>query len=180
MKKWLSMFLVLVTASAASASLVEIRPIPEGEPGSASNPLWSSDEVVVLVYTDTPLVGLDAILTLDGPATIVGALDEATAASYGWDPRFTYDPIVPGAAVEICGGNFDGAPGPIVGWFRVRCEDYGEVTATVLGATVYGGSMDINYETPEITGSITIYQLPEPMTIGLLGLGVVVVLRRRR
>lgn len=180
MKKLVSLLLVLAVTSVASASLVDIRPIPDGEPGSVGNPLLPSDEIVIPVYTDTALVGLDCTLTLVGAATIIGALDKATAAAYGWDPGFTYDPIVPGPAVEIGAGNFSGAPGPVVGWFLVHCDSIGDVTATLTASTGYGGSMDISYGTPVITGSIIITQaIPEPMTIGLLALGGLALLPRR-
>jgi hypothetical protein len=91
------------------------------------DPLRPSDEIVIPVYTDTTLLGLDVTLTLVGPGTIVGALDKATAASYGWDPGFTFDPTLPGAAVEIGAGNFSGAPGPVVGFYLIHCDDYGPV-----------------------------------------------------
>jgi hypothetical protein len=175
MKKLMTLLLVLAMASVASASMVWID---QGDmPGE---PLWPSDTVVVPVYTDTTLLGLNCTLTLSGPGTIVGALDKATAASYGWDPGFTYDPVLPGQAVEIGAGNFGGAPGPVVAFYLIHCDDYGDVTATLTASTGYGGSMDINYGTPQIGGTITIHQIPEPMTIALLGLGGLALLRRRK
>jgi cyclic lactone autoinducer peptide len=175
MKKLVSLLLVLAVTSVASASTVWID---QGD--VPQQPLWPSDTVVVPVYTDTTLIGLDATLTLTGPGTIVGALDKATAASYGWDPGFTYDPILPGSAVEIGAGNFGGAPGPVVGFYLIHCDDYGPVTATLRASTGYGGSMDITYGTPQIGGTITIHQVPEPMTVALLGLGGLALLRRRK
>lgn len=172
--KWLSVFLVLVTASAASASMVWID---QGDVPPVG--LWPSDTHVIPVYTDTPLLGLDCTLTLDGPGTIVGALDKATAAAYGWDSGFTYDPVVPGSAVEIGAGNFSGAPGPVVAWFLVHCDGYAGIIATLTASTGYGGSMDISYGTPVISGSIII-PVPEPIAIGLLALGGLAMLRRRR
>lgn len=175
MKEWFSVFLVLVTSAAAAAAMVWIERGHLGPPGRPP----PSGTVAVSVHTDTALVGLDAILTVEGPATIVGALDKATAASYGWDSGFTYDPVLPGPVVEIGAGNFGGAPGPIVGFYLIHWDGVGDVTATLTAGTGYGGSMDISYGTPEITGSIR-WIIPEPMTIGLLGLGGLGLLRRRR
>jgi hypothetical protein len=175
MKKFMTILLVLAMASVASASSVWID---QGDvPG---DPLRPSDEIVIPVYTDTTLLGLDVTLTLVGPGTIVGALDKATAASYGWDPGFTFDPTLPGAAVEIGAGNFSGAPGPVVGFYLIHCDDYGPVTATLTASTGYGGSMDVTFGTPQIGGTITIHQVPEPMTVALLGLGGLALLRRRK
>jgi cyclic lactone autoinducer peptide len=176
MKKLVSLLLVLAVTSVASASMVWID---QGDV-PLEEKLWPSDTVVVPVYTDTALLGLDCTLTLTGPATIVDALSKSTAAAYGWDSGFTYDPVLPGAAVEIGAGNFSGAPGPLVGFFLVHCDGYGDVTATLTASTGYGGSMDITYGVPQIGGQIIIPQMPEPMTIALLGLGGLVLLRRRK
>lgn len=168
------LLVVLTAASAASASMVWID-----QADVPTEPLAPSETVVIPVYTDTALLFLDALLELEGPATIVGALDKATAAAYGWEPGFTYDPVVPGTAVEIGAGNFDGAPGPIVGWYLIRCDDYGDVTANLLEAEHYGMCLDIDMERPYVGGAIIIHQVPEPMTMALLGLGGLALLRGR-
>ncbi|MHC4527306.1 MAG: right-handed parallel beta-helix repeat-containing protein, partial [Planctomycetota bacterium] len=153
------LLVVLTAASSALASIVDIRPIQPGEPGSAENPLAPSDTLVIPVYTDTALLCMDACLELDGPATIVDALSKSTAAAYGWDPVFTFDPVVPGTAVSICGCNLDGAPGPIVGWYLIRCDDYGDVTATLREGD-FGRSATVDGERPSVVGQIIIHQEP--------------------
>jgi hypothetical protein len=169
MNRLFGLIVVFVIGSVASATVISIEPIPEGQPGSASNPLAPSDEVVIPVYTDYTLVGVDVILELQGPATIVGALDKPTAAAYGWDPGFTYDPVIPGTAVEISGGgNFAGNPGPVVGWYLIRCDDYGDVTATLQEGHYYGVCMDIDMERPDVVGQITIHQVPPVPTVTLV------------
>ncbi|MHC4474615.1 MAG: PEP-CTERM sorting domain-containing protein [Planctomycetota bacterium] len=182
-KRFVTLLLLVAVTSAASASIVSIEPIPEGEPGSASNPLVPSDEIVVLLYTDTALYGVDAFLRITGPGTIVAAMGPAEAPSYGWEPGWNaLEPIgVPGPEVEIAGAHFMvGNPGPVIGYWLIHCDGYEPVTAKVHGGYGYGGSNDTNYQTPDFVGTITIYQVPEPLTVGLLGLGGLFLLRRRQ
>jgi hypothetical protein len=179
-KKWLSVFMVLATASAASATIVEILPIPEGEPGSAANPLMPSDEIVIPVFSDNGLISLYAILTVtEGPATIVGAIDTADCADYGWDPTLSMHPSgVPGQSVEIGLGTVGTPPSGLVAYYLLHCDNTGLVTVTLTPSDAPG--MDIDLIEPTITGTITIHQVPEPMTLGLLGLGGLAMLRRRK
>ncbi|MHC4863247.1 MAG: PEP-CTERM sorting domain-containing protein, partial [Planctomycetota bacterium] len=174
----------VAVTSVASASIVSIQPIPEGEPGSASNPLMPSDEIVVLLYTDTALYQVSAVLTIDsGSATIVAAMGPVEAPSYGWEPGWnTLLPIgVPGPVVEISGAHFlEANPGPVIGYWLVRCDDYGPVVASLSAGASYGNNRDIYGQEPDFVGTITIYQVPEPLTVGLLGLGGLLLLRRRK
>ncbi|MHC4474616.1 MAG: PEP-CTERM sorting domain-containing protein [Planctomycetota bacterium] len=183
-KRFVTLLLLVAVTSAASASIVSLDAIPEGQPGSPSNPLEMSDEIVVTMSTDTALYGVDAVLTLTGPATIVAAMGPAEAPSYGWEPGWnTLLPImVPSKHVEIGGAHFMvGNPGNPIGYWLIHCDDYGEVTATLTAGLAYGGSNDTNYQTPDFVGTITIYQsIPEPLTVGLLGLGGLFLLRRRQ
>jgi hypothetical protein len=102
------------------------------------------------------------------------------ASGYGWDPGFPIYPIgVPGKSVEIGGGNFSGNASNPVGYWLVHFDGWAEITLTLLPGQAHGGSSDINFETPTITGSGTIF-IPEPMTAALLVLGGLALLRRRK
>ncbi|MHC4111740.1 MAG: hypothetical protein ACYSUY_11745 [Planctomycetota bacterium] len=161
-----NLVVLLVTAAVASAvTTVTLVPIPEGEPGSATNPLEPSDEVVVEVTSDGGLLGLDCILTItDGPATIVDAMCGCDLwVGCPWDPTCFGPPIEPdGKRAEICGVTFAVAPPGIVGWFLLHCDGPGAVSVELTPGTVCGGSLDQNFQVPTITGSMTIHQLSEP------------------
>lgn len=181
MKKMLTLVLLLAIACGVSASSVTLVGIAPGEPGSVENPLYESDTIQIQVTTDTTLVGLDAILTVaSGPGTIVGAIGLADAVSYGWDEGLSFDPIVTGQSAEIGMGNFGGNAGPIVGYYELHCDGPGDVVVTLSSGSYFGGSMDINYGTPDIYGELVIHQVPEPMTMGLLGLGGLFLRRRKK
>jgi hypothetical protein len=170
MKVLLSLVLILTVVSVASAvTTVTLVPIEEGRPGSATNPLSPSDEIVVWVTSDGRLIGLDCILTVDGPGTIVGASSPDDCAIEPWycmwDPRYSFHPAgVPGKSVEIgLGGGESGPSFPgEVAYFVIRCDDVGDVTATLLPGYGFGGTIDHNFEVPTISGSMTIHQIPEP------------------
>ncbi|MHC4474613.1 MAG: PEP-CTERM sorting domain-containing protein [Planctomycetota bacterium] len=181
-KRFVTLLLAVAVTSVASASIVSIQPIPEGEPGSESNPLMPSDKIVVLLYTDLALYGVDAVLTLTGPGTIVDAMSPVEAPDYGWESHPSLAPIMlPGKSVEIAGAHFmAGNPGNPIGYWLIHCDDYGSITATLTAGTAYGVSSDTNYQTPDFEGTVTIYQVPEPLTVGLLGLGGLFLLRRRK
>jgi hypothetical protein len=175
MRKLLSTCLVLAVSTAASASIVSLDPLPP------DTLLLPSDEIVITVSTDTVLFGLDAILDVSGPATIVAAMSPADCAGYGWDPGFPVDPLgVPGKSVEIGGGSFPGNAGNPVGYWLLHCDDYGDVVVTLGAGSAHGGSLDWNYEVPDFVGQLTIHQIPEPMTVTILALGGLAFLRRRK
>lgn len=165
MNRLLSLLVVLVVGSGVSAMDIYPWPIPTGELGSVTNPAFPSDEIVVFVHSDKALVGLDVYLeVVSGPATIVGALDIATAASYGWDPGFTYNPSIAadGKWAEICAGDFGGVGPGIVGYFALHGEGGGEISLRLLAGYRCGGSMDWIYEEPTTGGEIVVYQAPAP------------------
>jgi len=171
MKKLLALLLVLCVASFASASMVTIVGPGPGQPGSAEDPLEESELVTILVTSDTGLYGLDAILTVSGPGTIVDAVRKANCVSYGWDSSLSFDPIITGATAEVGVGNFNGNANVTVGYFTIHCDGPGDVIITLSPGMAFGGSMDVNFGVPTIAGSLVIHQIPEPATIALLCLG---------
>ncbi|MHC4500599.1 MAG: hypothetical protein ACYS21_15990 [Planctomycetota bacterium] len=160
-----NLVVLLVTAAVASAvTTVTLVPIEEGEPGSVTNPLEPSDDVLVLVTSDGGLLGLDCILTItSGPATIVDAMcgcDWWIACP--WDTPCFGPPIEPdGKRAETCGAAFGAPASGIVGWFVLHCDGPGAVTVELTPGMGCGGSMDYDFQVPTITGSMTIHQLSE-------------------
>jgi hypothetical protein len=117
------------------------------------------------------LVGLDVCLeVVSGPATIVGALDKATASAYGWDPGFTFDPWIAadGKSAEVCAGSFAGAGPGILGYFVLHGEGGGEISLRLLAGFRCGpGSMGIDGQVPTTGGEIVIYQAPAPTCLDI-------------
>jgi hypothetical protein len=182
MKKLVVLMLVLGLMNVASASLVTLVPITEGQPGSATNPLQASQSITIQVTTDIELISLDSVLTAVGPGTITDAMKIADCASYGWDSTTSSDPIIAANVAEIGGADFNLAGPGVVGYYILHCDGPGNVTVTLTpGEITVGGTFDVNYEVPTVSGSITVYQaaIPEPMTLSLLGLGGLFLRRRK-
>jgi hypothetical protein len=180
MKKLMTLLLVFAMVSVASATTVTIG-IPEGAPGSASNPLRESETAMIIVTSDNGLVGLDAILSVgSGPGSIVGAIGKADAAGYGWDPDLSFDPDVAAASAEIGLGTFGTPPLGDVGYYIVHCDGQEPVVVGLGPGDKFGGSLDKDFAVPDIIGQVTVHQIPEPMTVALLGLGGLALLRRRK
>ena len=183
MKNLLSVLLVLCLTNIASAALVYIPgEIPEGDPGSATNPLKDSDYLMIPVYSDVQLLTLDVELTIQGPGTIDGAVGLADCEDYGWDPDLSFDPI-PGTrdGVEIGMGNFGGGldPGEPIGYYLIHCTGDGFVIVDLLSAFEQGGTFDMDFAEVPAAGQLTIHQIPEPATVLLLGLGGLLLRRRK-
>jgi hypothetical protein len=183
MKKLMTLLLVFAMTSAASAALIELHPL-EGVPGSSpENPLPESEYVVIPVYNPTQhvMVALDAELTVvSGAGSITGAISKADAAAYGWDPATSFDPDIAPSLAEFGVGNFSTNAALILGYYIIHCDGEGDVVVRLGPGTKFGGSFDLAGPVTDIGGTITIYQIPEPMTVALLGLGGLALLRRRK
>lgn len=189
MRRIITFLLVFLLASVASATTVTLVPIAEGDPGSATNPLLVSDTADILVKADPPgLFTLNAILSITG-GTGSGEIIDATRSddpiictSYGWDPSLSFPVILEpgGQSVEIGLGNFMGNMNTIVAFFRLQCTGPGTVVVELTPGMSFGGSGDLTMMPPIIEGTLTIHQIPEPMTIALFGFGGLFLLRRRK
>jgi hypothetical protein len=180
MKKLMSILLVLAMTSVASAVVIDLGPVTG--PGSAGDPAEASENVVIPVYGDGIMLTLDLVLDVDsGNGSLVGAVGTADAASYGWDTSLSFDPDVSATQAEFGMGNFGGNQNAPMGYFLLHCDGYGDVVVSLSLGTKFGGSGDSGFNPPTIgTGTITVHQIPEPMTVALLGLGGLALLRRRK
>ena len=180
MKKLLVLTLVLALTSVSFATLVGLGAPAEGDPGSMTNPLAESDTIIIPITSDGGgLLGLDALIEVVGPGSITGAIGQADAGTYGWDPAFAFAPDLAAQAVEVGQGNFSGNFDTTVGYVEIHCDGPGEITISIVNASAFGGSADMSFNVPDFGGPITIYQIPEPMTVALLGLGGLFLRRRK-
>jgi hypothetical protein len=182
MKKLLVLTLVLGMASLAGATLTL----------TADGPLelLPSESIVLCLVGDGAEVNFTGFITVEGPGSIDGAevLYVGSLSSYKDAEDLAPDFGMPGAAevIEMFAGFLglpltdvsgwelvDGAipPAPTAGLLisgiLFHCEGEGDAIVTVWDANF--GVMD----------QITIKQIPEPMTMALLGLGGLFLRRRK-
>jgi hypothetical protein len=92
----------------------------------------------------------------------------------------TLPPVVPVNPGDLGGGN--AVANTPIAYFDIECLGPGDVTLTMVDGSIYGSHtlMDDDTIVTDFGSPITIYQVPEPMTIALLALGSLALLRKRR
>lgn len=188
MKKLLALVLVLGIASlsmAASVATISLVGPAAGEKGSFENPLLPSETCIIKIVSDGPVLA-DVEALLDGLASFAGATTKADGMQkYGWDVDFSAETVVGRNKIILSAGSFAGlgGPGKVIGEIIVHCdgEDLVPVIVGIKNGDVAGGSFDAVSYAPALFGlPVNIYQIPEPMTMSLLGMGALALIRRRR
>jgi hypothetical protein len=194
MRKLLTLLLVLSMASAASATL-QISVDGNPDPVDSQYTLGPSEELILDIWTDSMIYGGqpgegDWLLYCDtNLATISGGVGNPaiiaggnTLAIYdgkvtgGWSPE-PPDPMDGvGGAVFVFGAPI--MPNDILyDQIVFHCEGgEGDVLVQLVSGVVVGTEIHIT----GVYDELVIHQTPEPMTLGLLGLGGLGLIRRRK
>jgi hypothetical protein len=169
---------------------------------SGDVPLWSTGDLTVTIQGPGEWCGPDAD-TYDPPGA---PIEQAWTVLDKFTPEFMYlgvlnmpgvnsmnvlDPrtIVVGGATDLSNAIAIQSGDILFDHLNIHCTGDGEVIVTITPSISSAGDIGIpTYwdgdlfveDMNAIGGSISIYQTPEPMTIGLLGLGGLGLLRRRR
>jgi hypothetical protein len=185
MKKLLVLLLVLGMASTASATL-QISVNGDPEPIDSEITIEPSQEITLDIWTDadiSPFGGGPWMLVCD---VTLGTIDPGTALPpfvYGAPaPGYTYDneAVQPPEGMEGIWGiavnsTITPVPSGTVLYDEIifHCPAPGDVTIYLMDAPD-GSPASIIYD------AVVIHQIPEPMTVALLGLGGLFLLRRRK
>jgi hypothetical protein len=206
MKKFLALMLILVMVSYASAGVInmEIKSIIPGE-GSVLE-VYPSDIVVIKIVTTVPLDAYDFDIHVTGPGTLMlwdGGPGELYQP-YGqgvpvYATKNRQNPTLGGASDVNQWFGFSGIvnnsvaqltdaltsvdsflPGDLCWGFAIHCDGEGDVIVDLTqGAGTTGTAGGDSYGDADY-GDLTIHQVPEPVTLSLLGLGGLALIRRRR
>jgi hypothetical protein len=196
MKKILVLLVVLGFVSAASAGVIDISITSLN--GNQIAPVKEitiapSDTIdMQLVWTGPTnlfLFSLTAILNQTGPGTLdmAGRLrNSAMDASLGkiGTVAGTGQQWIVEAASNTGPAGLGTEPVTIVSNLLLHCDGPGVVTIVLSDYAPGGGSMEVNANfdpfTPTYGNGIVIHQIPEPMTLMLLGLGSLFLVRRKK
>jgi hypothetical protein len=187
MKKLFILLTVLAMASVSQAAVIDI--VISSLNGVPIDPVTEitidmSDEINMdIIYTNEGapgLLGLDSIVTATGP----GSLD-VSQLTWPFDEGFNRTiEYVPGTSYNISTGSFGGINDTIaVDHVLLHCDLVpGDVFVVMSPDTAGGGSIHVDGSPYQGTWGpgVTVHQIPEPMTIALLGLGGLALLRRRK
>lgn len=191
MKKLLVLLIVLATASLSQADLIGLQISslngvaidPVGEITIGYSDIVNLD--IVYFNGTASILSLDADVVVSGPGSLdtsAGAIAELTFP--GGDPSFTKVTVLQDSvSYNTSTANFGGyaAGSIIVDHILVHCDDIGDVFVDLRPSTLNGGTLDVTGSPYQGEwGGVIIHQIPEPMTVALLGLGGLALLRRRR
>ena len=202
MKKVLTLILVLGMASAASAALqISVHPTTQDLTWDPMNPAPTditinvSDELILDIYTDSVITaGMPGdgewFLMCDvNKGTISGGTPDATLLGMGnslsiydtkaasnWDIADPQDGVggyIWPAYIPMNNTIYDG--------ILFHCEGEGDAVVTLVsGVSVVPTEGDPYVEVTGTWDEVVIHQIPEPMTMALLGLGGLALIRRRK
>lgn len=174
MKKLLILMLVLGLASSANAALTLVS--------SAGDTLQPGGVTMIGIHNDVAAAGqgLTTYLAIPTiyPAGWTGAHNIYAPPSLGMGPDHAYYGVmdIGGSLgmVDLWASDYAVASAEpygigVLGEYEFSCTGLGEVVVTLLAQDV-----------STVLDTITITQIPEPMTIALLGLGGLFLLRRRK
>lgn len=184
MKKLVALIAVLAISGVASAALTINVAGPDRDPAKEGIQLNPSDVVhIVVIASDGQLADTMLFIGNSGPgvssleqpfntvnpeagvADITWAEDETghpynLANVFGFDQLYAADLAIPAIPIPQINGT-------VVGTIAIHCEGPGAVTIVA-----FGPDNGIEYS------RVVIEQIPEPMTLGLLGLGGLFLRRR--
>ena len=185
MRKLLTLILVLAMASVTNAAL-QISVDGNWNPVDSEIVLVPSDEVILDIWTDAAipdgltwaLICNTSLGTITGGA-YVGPDDGGNILGFIYEPASAYGVVVPPGEDGVMGGIavFSGsgiaADTLLYDGIVFHCEAEGETLITL------GLVSDSTGEIIEVMDSVIIHQIPEPATIALLGLGGLLLRRKK-
>lgn len=195
MKKLLVLLVVLGLVSSANAGVIDI--VITSLDGVAINPVHeititpSQTVDLQLVWTGPTnlyLFSLTTFINKSGPGA--GTLDlTQRVRNSNYDAALGKIGTSGGQQWIVEAASFYGAPGTnapvtIVSNILLHCDGEGDVILTLSNYAAGGGSMEVNESfdvfTPGLGNGVIIHQVPEPMTLMLLGLGSLFLVKRKK
>ena len=195
MKRILVLFAVLAMTQAASGGVIDLWITSlDGAPITPTKEITVTPSQTVdfdIVYSGTAAEGtlfsLDVDVTATGPGTIT--LANLTEGDNAWVVGYTMNNAIPGGfnfvRVNDAGGSDGEPPLLVLDHIDLHCDDLGTVIVDIIENGGMGGTMTVDgsfvpiLAPPSFGAPLVITQVPEPATIALLGLGALLLRRRK-
>jgi len=188
MKKLIVLLSILAIASVSNAGMITLQissldgdPIDPTDYIEISESTWVNLDIIYIPDVAELVMSLDAIVSVDG----LGTLD-ISELTFPYDDGMNNSMVLePGKIGEFATAKFmPGMTGILIDHILVHCDvDDPENDVFVVagpGANFGGTYMADGSPYAGTWGGVTIHQVPEPMTVALLGLGGLALLRRRK
>jgi hypothetical protein len=189
MKKLIVLFAILAMVNVASAGVVDIVITSlNGEPITPTSEITikPTDEVDMQITFTGPATeyafGVGVTLNVTGPGTLNIAGAARNALYEAWAEVIGADSIIEATATSM-GPQGTGQPVVLVGNLLLHCDAIGNVTVVLTNDPISGMYIsDAEYGMLpfDFGAGVIIHQVPEPMTLTLLGLGSLFLARRKK
>ena len=173
MKKILVLVLVSALTQVAGAGVIELTKDGQSAPQEITlNPSdWIELDIDLISGSQS---GYDIGITIDGPGSL-DITDINFPTTYTFAGKVVDDPAYD---LRVSASVFlepaPQAPKVLVNEIMFHCDGLGEVTITLIAIKSTDG-----YDPLATIDTLTIWQIPEPTTVALLGLGGLLLRRRR-
>lgn len=178
MKKFLILLMVLGMASWANAGMIDVV-VTGYDDNDGSGDISPSDLIYIAITVPVGgSGGYDLDLHVSGPGTLQEVDGGPNANHQMGMGMWLYSGIANNGIARMVEVTMGTMPGDLVWGLAIHCDDIGDVLVdlTLAGTTRVDGVV----LTEADLGDLVIVQVPEPMTIALLGLGSLFMLRRRK
>jgi len=183
MKKMIAIMLALALSSTVASAALQISVGEIQNPVDSEITLNPSDHIQLNIWTNEDLTGFSQATWMVGVSTGSGTIDHAITPAVASVGNIIGDHTNAALDTSFTSGVFGGYFAPLAGiaagtalvnYIDFHCDGPGDVLIKLVLINNADGTIIT------VEDELIIHQIPEPMTMSLLGLGGLALIRRRR